>query len=600
MKKTNPHYHNKTLGRAALFSISCLASGVVSALPGGIAGFSGAVAGEDCTRAGCHAIETPPVEVPTVEITGPASVGAGATAAYSVTITGGPGVEAGLTAAASDGTLSVAPTATDVRVTRGEVVQAVPVSMAGGAATFMFDWMAPTVNGTYTLYVAGMSTDAGATLPVESSDGTTLATFDITVGDAANQPPIAVFTAPASAAEGVDVSFDASGSSDPDGTGITDYSWDFGDGTAGAGVTATHAFAAGTFTVQLTVTDDAGDTNTATADIMIIAAGQPVPPTANPGGPYVAPVDSPVTFDGSASTDPDGTIMTYSWTFSDGATGTGAVFTKPFAAPGDYSVALTVTDDAGLSAESTTTATIEPLASDPGAGEGLYVALCEACHGPGGVGGPDGDVLGESAQDILDAGVEYPVEMGFVLGLPEADVMAIADFLNPTADIAAGAELYVAMCESCHGPEGVGGPDGDVAGESAADILEAGVDYPVEMGFVLSLPEEDVMAMGAYLSSLSESDDEDEDADSVSTGGGTVPPAGGTQAGTGAAGSGQTSGNGATGTTTGGSQGGAPTRTSATAEKAAASGGSLSYWMLLAMAGIGGMVKRRQVENRQL
>ena len=41
------------------------------------------------------------------------------------------------------------------------------------------------------------------------------------------------------------VSVDAGGSADSDGT-ISDYAWDFGDGTAGRhGVTATHTYSSG-------------------------------------------------------------------------------------------------------------------------------------------------------------------------------------------------------------------------------------------------------------------------------------------------------------------------------------------------------------------
>jgi len=73
-----------------------------------------------------------------------------------------------------------------------------------------------------------------------------------------NDPPTASFTF---SCNGLTCDFDASGSSDSDGT-ITGYTWAFGDGTAnGSGVTTSHTYAsAGTRTVTLTVTDNGGAT----------------------------------------------------------------------------------------------------------------------------------------------------------------------------------------------------------------------------------------------------------------------------------------------------------------------------------------------------
>ncbi len=533
---------------------------------GGVDGYSGAPGdGPDCTQAACHVIETPPIAVPMVTITGPIDVIAGSMNNYTISVEGGPGMTAGIDVAASDGMLAVPAGNTDVKDLNGEIVHAAPMTMTGGVATFAFDWTAPAVNGTYHIYGAGLSSDDGATAPGVSSDGTGLAMVTINVTGAANQPPMANITAPATAAEGVNVTFDGSGSTDADGS-IATYEWDFGDGTTGAGMTVSNAFAAGTYTVQLTVTDDAGATGMIGANITIIPTGQPVPPTANAGGPYSGTVGAPVSFDGSASSDPDGTIMSYSWDFGDGNTAAGMQVSNTFASPGPYAVTLTVTDDAGMSAQGVTTATVTPAVSDPapGGGEALYVALCESCHGPNGVGGPDGDVVGASATAILDAGVAYPVEMGFVSAMPEADIIAIADFLNPTADVGEGATLYTAMCESCHGPNGVGGPDGDVVGESAEDILEAGEEYPVEMGFVLTLPEEQVAAMGAFLISLAEvEEEEDDDAAPAEVGGNPAPrPSSG-------------------GNNRGGSRAGGTTSTTSTPEKSSAGGGAVDAAFLV-------------------
>jgi PKD repeat protein len=77
-------------------------------------------------------------------------------------------------------------------------------------------------------------------------------------GGGENQPPTASFSYQCT---DLSCDFDASASSD-DGT-IVSYDWDFGDGSNGSGVTASHTYAAGaTYTVALTVTDDGGLSDT--------------------------------------------------------------------------------------------------------------------------------------------------------------------------------------------------------------------------------------------------------------------------------------------------------------------------------------------------
>jgi subtilisin len=54
-------------------------------------------------------------------------------------------------------------------------------------------------------------------------------------------------------------------------------------------------------------------------------------------------------FDGSTSSDSDGSIASYAWDFGDGSTGSGATVSHTYGAAGDYTVTLTVTDDADAS-----------------------------------------------------------------------------------------------------------------------------------------------------------------------------------------------------------------------------------------------------------
>ena len=159
------------------------------------------------------------------------------------------------------------------------------------------------------------------------------------------KPPVASFTAtPNPVIEGATVAFDASGSSDPDGT-IDSYVWDFGDRTNGSGAIISHSYPTfGTFNVTLTVTDNESFTATAHRDVVVHA-----PPVASftttPNSPVVG---ASVTFNASASRDPDGNIMTYAWNFGDSTFGSEAITSHPYAGAGTYNVTLNVTDNDSL------------------------------------------------------------------------------------------------------------------------------------------------------------------------------------------------------------------------------------------------------------
>ena len=172
-------------------------------------------------------------------------------------------------------------------------------------------------------------------------------------------PPTASAGGPYSGAPGTAINFTGSGSTDPQGETLS-YSWSFGDGSTSSAASPQHSYAAaGTYTVTLTVTDTSGLTGTATTKAVVATPASP--PVANPGGPYTGYYYTPLTLNGSGSSDPQGEALTYLWNFGDGTTGTGVAPTHSYSEVGPLKVTLTVTDTSGLSGSASTTVTL----SDP-------------------------------------------------------------------------------------------------------------------------------------------------------------------------------------------------------------------------------------------
>lgn len=130
-------------------------------------------------------------------------------------------------------------------------------------------------------------------------------------------------------------------SSDSDGS-IVSWDWDFGDGNTSTGQNPDITYATGgTYTVMLTVTDDEGATGS-TSQSVTVSDGN-VSPTAA----FNASVnDLQVDFT-DASTDSDGSVVSWSWDFGDGNTSTSQNPSHTYGAYGTYNVMLTVTDDQG-------------------------------------------------------------------------------------------------------------------------------------------------------------------------------------------------------------------------------------------------------------
>ncbi|WP_390293617.1 malectin domain-containing carbohydrate-binding protein [Haloarchaeobius litoreus] len=153
----------------------------------------------------------------------------------------------------------------------------------------------PSEPGTFSIDTSGLQNDTTYVVRahVQNSDGEWAngGTETFTTGaPVENQPPTAAFTANESTPTvGQPVMFDASGSSDDDGS-IASYEWDWnGDGiTDATGQQATHTFgSSGDYQVSLTVTDDDGANDTATQTVSVSEA-----PTVNSSATLTITPDS--------------------------------------------------------------------------------------------------------------------------------------------------------------------------------------------------------------------------------------------------------------------------------------------------------------------
>ncbi|MCU1437731.1 MAG: cell surface protein [Naasia sp.] len=224
-------------------------------------------------------------------------------------------------------------------------------------------WTIATTDATSGAQVAG-SVGLGTFLSGSATNTPTTFTFDnfvVTPTNLSNTAPSAVFTRTVSA---LTASFDSSGSSDAGGS-ITSYLWNFGDGTSSTVQNPVHAYAAaGSYPVTLTVTDNVGLTGSTTQTVTVADA---TPVNASPVAAFTATAnDLVLALDAGGSTDGDGAVTGFAWNFGDGTTGAGVTTSKIYAAPGIYSVTLTVTDDDGATDTETRSVTVSQSAPPAG------------------------------------------------------------------------------------------------------------------------------------------------------------------------------------------------------------------------------------------
>jgi PKD repeat protein len=189
-----------------------------------------------------------------------------------------------------------------------------------------------------------------------------------------HNPPVVTFAAaPTLASQGANVSFNASGSSSSDPSGITEYAWDFdGDGTfvsSGTNPTTTHAYSAkGHYPAVLRIKDAANPSGVTSTPITITVTTPPVAELAVTPSP--AKAGDSITLDAAGSNDPDGSIVRYDWDYEgdgsyDVSTTTPSI-SHVYPNRGNFTPKVRVVDDYSV----TTVKATSLLVNNPGAPTG--------------------------------------------------------------------------------------------------------------------------------------------------------------------------------------------------------------------------------------
>ena len=163
-------------------------------------------------------------------------------------------------------------------------------------------------------------------------------------------PRVLSLDGPTSVEAGEEVTYAASVNAEEADRPLT-YQWDFGDGSAGSGMTTSHTFQnAGTYTVRFTASNEAGE---ASQTLTVNAEEPPQPAQVVSLNATPNPADEGESVSFSANVEGDSPVS-YAWDFGDGSSGSGERPTHTYDEPGTYTVELAASNEAGESSRTLT------------------------------------------------------------------------------------------------------------------------------------------------------------------------------------------------------------------------------------------------------
>jgi len=170
-------------------------------------------------------------------------------------------------------------------------------------------------------------------------------------GCSATVPTVGSINTPDTLETGESGNFNATIENQQDATKPVTYTWDYGDGSTGSGVSTSHEYSStGQYTVFFTASNEGG-ADSSRASVQVVRPPQPAQITSVNANPN--PVDAGEQVEFTSNVQGDSPID-YNWSFGDGNSGSGSSVTHTYESAGQYTVRLEASNDVGQDSRSLT------------------------------------------------------------------------------------------------------------------------------------------------------------------------------------------------------------------------------------------------------
>jgi PKD repeat protein len=170
-------------------------------------------------------------------------------------------------------------------------------------------------------------------------------------GCGATAPVVNSISTPDTLETGESGNFEATIENEQDADQPLTYTWDYGDGSTGSGLSTSHTYnSTGQYTILFSASNEGG-ADSSRASVTVVRPPQPAQITSINANPNPVDAGNRVRFSSNVQGD---SPLEYSWSFGDGSSGSGSSPSHTYESAGQYTVRLEASNNVGSDSRSVT------------------------------------------------------------------------------------------------------------------------------------------------------------------------------------------------------------------------------------------------------